>query len=191
MAEIISRLDKLVELIGGLVKPEPVADEDPTDVVTTEQPVVEPDVVEEIVETVEEALEAVGAVQATQNAEEKEGVSPAEISEMVSALMGEGEQEEDPAVDCNRGRTSCDALGIALKSFRKDLSQMSPRDRRKVLADLTAFIQRKNYTANDAASIYAAIWRAVQPPKAPDPRELGRKILSTRNVNYRNKKDLI
>ena len=200
VAEILSRLDKLVELIGGLVNPEHAADVDPADVVTTEQPAVEPDVVEEIAETVEEAMEAVGAVQAAQNAEEaasvivdpaQEGVSPEEISEMVSALMGEEEQEEDPAGDCNSGRTSGDALRTALKPFRGKLSQMSPKRRRKVCADLAAIMQRKNNAANDAASIYAAIRQAVQPQKAPDPRELGRKIMAARNVNYRNKKDLI
>ncbi len=189
VAEIIARLDRLVELIGSIV--EPAADEDPVaEEHPTADPAVEPDIVEEIVETVEETLEAVSTIPDDENAKEEEGVNPTEISEMVSAIIGEEEQEEDPAGDCNRGRTSCDELRVALKPHRHKLARMSPRKRRRVCADLTALMQYQNNGANNAG-IYAAIRQAAKGQKEADPRELGRKIQAARNVNYRNKKNLI
>ncbi len=229
VAEILSRLDKLVELIGGLVKP--AADEDPAagDPAAAEpiaEPAVEPDVIEEIVEGVEEALEAINAVEAVQAAGEteaagtdemeitsvsmdpsQEGVSPEEISELVAAVRNpEGAAEPDPALsvlsvaldpagDSRPGRSVGDTLRTNLMHLRGELTRMSPKERRKLCADLAARTYRKSLSTGGVS--YGDIWRAARDSRAarskeaPDPRELGRRIQAERNVNYRNQKNLI
>ena len=72
-------------------------------------------------------------------------------------------------------------LSAALLTFRPVLQRMSPRDRRKACADIAARM-RCTRRAGDG-KIYAALASARKP--APDLSALGKRIMASRNVNYK------
>ena len=164
-AGLLQRLDQLISLLAaGLPSAAPAEDEDPA---------------EEISEIVEEVLETAGTeTETAAPAEEiaeivEEILDPAASVTLEEAAEDEGE-EPDPA-------EAKDALRAALLTFRPVLKRMSPRDRRKACADIAARMRRTRRAGD--GRIYAALASARRP--APNLADLGRRIMASRNVNYK------
>ena len=168
LAGLLQRLDQLIALLnaglGTGEAPAPAGDEDPD--------------AGDIAEIVQEVIETAG--ETTAPAESAETI--AEIVEEIvepaaglSATLTEGDEEEneDPAAE--------DALRAALKTFRPVLARMTPRERRRACADIAANL-KKTRRGRDG-KVYAALAKAHKP--APNLSDLGRKIMASRNVNYK------
>ena len=179
LADIVSRLDKLIELLT----PAPAADEDP--------------VAEEVAEVIEEALEAAEAEAAEEPAAEilSEGIRPEEVAEIVGEILDPAETgTRDPLLDeCGEEEqevlTTGDALRAALTAVRPALAKMPRKQRRRVCADIAARMKRggrkpAGRRAADAG-VYAALSGMRRAAAPADEKELGRRIMAARNINCR------
>ena len=191
LADIVSRLDRLIELLT----PGPVYDDDP---------------VEEIAEAVEEAIEAataeegeaVGMTGGTAGINPEDfGVTPevlepedvAEIveeilepvsmealSEVLDPLGDECEEEEEQEV-----LATSDALRVALKAVRPALAKMPKKQRARVCADIAARLRKPAGRRGMDAGMYAAIAAKKRRPYRGNPADLGKRIMASRNINCR------
>ena len=188
LADIVSRLDRLIELLT----PGPASDENP---------------MEEIAEVVEEAIEAATAGEggdpstAFGMTEEAIGVTPevlepedvAEIveeilepvtmetlSEVLDPLGDECEEEEEQEV-----LSTGDALRVALKAVRPALARMPRKTRARVCADIAARLRRPAGRRVTDAGVYAAIAAKKRRPYRGNPADLGKRIMASRNINCR------
>ena len=179
LADIVSRLDKLIELLT----PAPAADEDP--------------VAEEVAEVIEEALEAAEAEAAEEPAAEilSEGIRPEEVAEIVGEILDPAETGTgDPLLDeCEEEEqevlSTGDALRAALTAVRPALAKMPRKQRQRVCADIAARMKRggrkpAGRRAADAGT-YAALSAMRRSAARPDEKELGRRIMASRNINCR------
>ena len=173
LAEVLSRLDQIITLLSG-----PVTDDDP---------------IEEMAQAIEEGLEAAGAdpiVDENENPAE----AVAQISEVVEQILDPtaqllspaGEDEDDPN---ERPVCAGDVLRAGLNMNRSDLMRLNSRGRKRVCGDMVRHYRgpktRKGKAA-DTGSPYAAIRRkAVARGPVGGGTELGRRIMATRNVNYK------
>ncbi|MBR3335373.1 MAG: DUF2213 domain-containing protein [Clostridia bacterium] len=165
LADVISRLDRIITLLSPAAQ-----DEDP---------------VEEIVEAVEEAVEAAAEAEAvTELPEAAEEV--AAIVEEILQPEGEGITEAVEGDACERNEpeviSTGDALRAALVPMRPVLAKMPLKQRRRVCADLAARLNGKQIARK---GIYGAIHDAARRRPDEDP-ELGKRIMASRNPNYKN-----
>ena len=165
LADIIERLDRIIALLTPAT-----GDEDP---------------VEEMAEAVEEALAAAEGEEAADE-DEPTAEEVQEITEVLEEILdpeviAEGD-EDDP--DGQEVLCTGDALRIALKSMRPVLNKMSRKQRKRACADIAATLrqQRKKGKGTDAI---AALASKRQKMAARNSAALGRKIMETRNVNYK------
>ena len=188
LADIVSRLDRLIELLT----PGPVYDDDP---------------VEEIAEAVEEAIEAATAEEggdpstALGMTEETIGEAPevlepedvAEIveeilepvsmealSEVLDPLGDECEEEEEQEV-----LATSDALRVALKAVRPALAKMPKKQRARVCADIAARLRKPAGRRGTDTGVYASIAAKKRKPYRGNPADLGKRIMASRNINCR------
>ena len=196
LADIVSRLDRLIELLT----PGPVYDDDP---------------VEEIAEAVEEAIEAATAEEgygetslrrgdpstALGMTEETTGVTtealePEDVAEIVEEILepvsmealsevldpigDECEEEEEQEV-----LATSDALRVALKAVRPALAKMPKKQRARVCADIAARLRRPAGRRGTDAGVYASIAAKKRRPYRGNPADLGKRIMASRNINCR------
>lgn len=163
LGEVISRLDQIIALLTPAARDEENS-------------------AEEIAEAVEEAIEA-----AAETAEGEPEITAETVAEMmeeildpaVSAIIPEetgSEEDEDPEQEII---CSADALRAALTAVRPALAKMPAKQRRRVCADIAMRLRDSRRPASDAR-IYAAL---AQARKKPDPADLGRRIMASRNAN--------
>ena len=175
-AGILERLDRIIELLTPAA-----ADEDP---------------VEEIVEAVGEAVEEAVAEAAMEEpgiAEEfAEGTSPEEISEIVEEIvepvLSETLEEETAGDECGdpeEETSATDALRAALTAIRPALARMPKKQRRKVAADIAARMRKQSGRKAADGKTYAALAAASRRKPAAVGADLGRRIMASRNPNYR------
>ena len=164
LSDILSRLDQIISLLTPA--PGPAVDEDPA---------------EEIAEVVEEVIETVQTEEAP-DAEE-------EVAEIVEEILtGETDvtlpEQQNGDEECDEPQpeviSTGDALRAALKAVRPALAKMPKKQRQRICADIAA---RLNGTPAHKG-IYAAIGDAARrkPEAGPD---LGRRIMASRNPNYK------
>ena len=183
LADIVTRLDKLIELLS----PGPMYDDDPA---------------EEVAEAVEEAIEAViaeeggdpstalGMTQGETDVLEPEDVAeiveeilepvPMEaLSEVLDPLGDEcGEEEEQEVLSTG------DALRVALKAVRPALARMPRKQRMRVCADIAARLRRAPAGRRGTdAGVYAALAARQRKVARGSSAELGKRIMAKRNVN--------
>jgi len=177
LADIVSRLDRIIELLT----PGPASDEDP---------------IEEIAEAVEEAIEAATAEEEPVADEETgEIIDPEEIAEIVEEILEPVPAEAlsevlDPVEDeCGEEEeeslTTGDALRVALKAVQPVLAKMPRKQRMRVSKDIAAKLQRQNKRRGADTGIYAAIAGSRRKPARKNPAELGKRIMASRNINCR------
>jgi len=178
LADIVSRLDRIIELLT----PGPASDEDP---------------IEEIAEAVEEAIEAATAEEETVQPDEETGeiIDPEEIAEIVEEILEPVPAEAlsevlDPVEDeCGEEEeeslTTGDALRVALKAVKPALAKMPRKQRMRVSKDIAARLQRQNSRRGADTGIYAAIAGSRRKPARKNPAELGKRIMASRNINCR------
>ena len=178
LADIVSRLDRIIELLT----PGPASDEDP---------------VEEIAEAVEEAIEAATAEEETVLPDEETGeiIDPEEIAEIVEEILEPVPAEAlsevlDPVEDeCGEEEeeslTTGDALRVALKAVQPVLAKMPRKQRMRVSKDIAAKLQRQNKRRGADTGIYAAIAGSRRKAPRKNPAELGKRIMASRNINCR------
>jgi hypothetical protein len=163
LEELNSKLDRILELLGGTA-----TDEDP--------------IVEEVAEAIEEALEAGAAVEEPE-AVEGEETSVEEIAELIEEIVEPANEELDCG-DPDNGEvlTTGDALRAALTAMHPQLKKMSKKQRQKACADIAAKLkkQRKASGKDSLASLAARSSRSKK-----DPKDLGKKIMASRNANSR------
>lgn len=161
MMEIISRLDRIIELLTPVAPA--VADEDPVD---------------EIASVVEEALETAVEAESSNDPELAEAAEEvAEVIEEVADPLSEVIQPEDCGPQNNN---STDAVRAALTAMRPALANMSKAQRKKIGADIVAKLKKQKATDGRA---YAAIAARARKGKA-DISDLGKRIMEKRNPNY-------
>lgn len=155
LEELNSKLDQILVLL------QPAAtDEDP--------------IVEEVAEAIEEVLEVAEEPEAPAGTMAEE-TTVEEIAELVEGIV-------DPVVDeCGEEEgevlTSGDALRTALKAVHPQLKKMSKKQRQKACADIAARLKKSRKTSGKDA--YAAL--ASMKRKTSDPKDLGRRIMESRN----------
>ena len=155
LEELNSKLDQILALL------QPAAtDEDP--------------IVEEVAEAIEEVLEVAEEPEAPAGtmAEETTVEEIAElVEEIVDPLQDECGEEEGEVLK------SSDALRTALKAVHPQLKKMSKKQRQKACADIAARLKKARKTSGkDAYANLAAMKR-----KKADPKDLGRRIMESRN----------
>ena len=191
LADIVSRLDRLIELLT----PGPASDENP---------------MEEIAEVVEEAIEAAtaGEGETAGMTEGAAGINPEDfgmttevlepedvaeiveeilepvtmetLSEVLDPLGDECEEEEEQEV-----LSTGDALRVALKAVRPALARMPRKTRARVCADIAARLRRPAGRRVTDAGVYAAIAAKKRRPYRGNPADLGKRIMASRNINCR------
>ena len=160
VAGIIERLDKLIALLTPAA-----TDEDPAEEIA--------EIVEEVVEAAaEEPAAEIPAVEEQEIAELIESIVEPEASVTLEETEGD-EDPEDPDKPC-----ASDALSAALLAVRPALARMSRKQRRKVCADIAARFRRRS--PNGLDSRYAAV-----KPAAGNYAALGKRIMASRNPNYK------
>ncbi len=158
---IIERLDRII----ALLEPAPAADEVP----------------EEIAEAIEEAVEA--AEQTENPAAGEVSAVMEEILDPVASVILENEADEEEQELPEVLRTG-DALRAALAAVRPVLARMPRNMRRKMAGDIAANLRRTRGRGTTGADAYAALASARR-RTAPASAELGKKIMASRNSNYR------
>ena len=106
-----------------------------------------------------------------------------------SVLEPDGETdacEEDPTLQ----EEASDALRVALKAIRPALANMPKAQRRKVAADIAAKLQRssgRSARKGSTPGAYAALAARsrARDSRMADPAALGRRIMASRNANYK------
>ena len=183
LADIVSRLDRLIELLT----PGPVYDDDP---------------IEEIAEAVEEAIEAATAEEGDPSTvvgmtmEDPEVLEPEDVAEIVEEILepvsmealsevldpigDECEEEEEQEV-----LATSDALRVALKAVRPALAKMPKKQRARVCADIAARLRRPAGRRGTDAGVYASIAAKKRKPYRGNPADLGKRIMASRNINCR------
>ena len=101
------------------------------------------------------------------------------LSQVLESSAGEDE-EEDP----EDSRRAADALRAALAAFRPQMARMTPRERQRFNADVARRMRKLTGKAGRDRNPYAAI-RGAAPARSRDARELGRRIMASRNVNLK------
>ena len=152
LQDIISRLDRLIELLTPA--PAPETDEDPE---------------EDIREIVEELLEA---------------AEPEDSGFLETEEMSDEDDPESCDPDEEEPRPAADHMIRSAVRALKPIIASLPKDRRKQAAD--AAMRALRSAGNPpcpSASPYAALARAA---RKPDPADLGRRIIQSRNVNYKH-----
>ena len=158
------------------------------------------DPVEEIVQAIAEATEEVATGETAPAVAEAEAV--AQIAEVVEAVVGKADdpddgnavsgvlepEGEDECGDPEDNQAAGDALRAALTVIRPALAKMSKQQRMKVSADIAARMRKKKGKRTGepmTPGAYVALAQARDRRQdAGDPRELGRKIMEKRNLNY-------
>ncbi len=175
-ADILQKLDRIIELLSPAPVTEPEAPEVPAG---------DEDPAEAVAEALEEALEAAEAAEAAAVPEE----APEEISRLLEAVLDpavsvtleEAGTGEEPEGDCGTPRLSEDALRSAIRSIRPLLARMPREQRRKVCEGLAA---RNRKPAGD--SVYARLRAAGgKGGRGTGGADLGRRIMESRNPNYK------
>lgn len=165
LGEVISRLDQIITLLS----PVPAADEDPA---------------EEIAEAVEEAMEAV-----TEEAEgDPPGTAAEEVAEIIEEILEPAAGEESSEIlsddECGEQEpeviSTGDALRAALAAVRPVLAKMPKKQRKRVSADIAARLNGRPVRQG----VYGAIGDSASRRTDTGP-DLGRKIMASRNPNYR------
>ncbi len=159
---LLEKMDRLIELLAGALAAPPVPGTDGDGEAG------------EIAEAVEEAVEAA----------QQEGEVPAEeIADLVETILeGEGSVTlEEKESDCADPDTARDALRAALLAVRPALKSLSPRQRRKIGADIAANLRERRKGAD--RNVYAALAAGRRAPANLS--ALGERIMAARNPNYR------
>ena len=175
LADIVTRLDKLIELLT----PGPVYDDDP---------------IEEITEAVEEAIEAAAAEEeAVADEELPEGIEPEDVAEIVEEILEPVPMEAlsevlDPLEDeCEEEEqeviSSEDALRVALKTVRPALAKMPKKQRMRVCADIAARLRKP--AGRRGTDAYFNIATRKRKGVRSNPADLGKRIMASRNINMR------
>ena len=177
LAGIISRLDRLIELLT----PAPAADDDP---------------VEEIAEAVEEAIEAAAAAEeepVLPDEDLPESLSPEDVAEIVGEILEPVSAEAlsevlDPVEDeCDPEEqevlSTGDALRTALRAVRPALARMPKKQRARVCADIAARLGRP--AGRRGMDAYAGLVTGKRKPPRRNPADLGKRIMASRNVNMK------
>ena len=168
LAEVLSRLDQIISLLTPAV---PAVDEIPAEGTA--------DLPEELAEVVEEAVEAVtgpGSELPGELAAIVEEVMEEETDPGVSSVLEPGENSDD---SCGDPRETGDTFRKALRAVRPALRKMSLRDSQRVCAD----IAKRLNVAKDKADAYIGLGDSCRPE--PDAADLGRRIMASRNPNYK------
>lgn len=154
LEELNSKLDQILALLQPAT-----TDEDP--------------IVEEVAEAIEEVLEVAEEPEAPVGTMAEETTAE-QITELVQEIVDplEDECEEEGEV-----LTSGDALRTALKAVHPQLKKMSKKQRQKACADIAARLKKSRKTSGKDA--YAAL--ASMKRKTADPKDLGRRIMASRN----------
>ena len=174
MADILARLEKLEAALAAKDADEP-EEEDPLKKL------------EDDLNEIEKAQEEPIAPDEDPTEPESHFVDPEQINEQ-DADIGEIEsleEEEAPALD----KRACDALRAGIKALKPVINQLPPGERKKA-ADAAVASLRKS--AGLASKPVRNDYLALKPRKkaadaAVDEGELGRRIMSSRNVNMKNK----
>lgn len=174
-ADILQKLDRIIELLTPAPVTEPEAPEVPAG---------DEDPAEAVAEALEEALEAAEAAEAAAVPEE----APEEISRLLEAVLEPAvsvtleEAGTETEGDCGTPRLSEDALRSAIRSIRPLLARMPREQRRKVCEGLAA---RNRKPAGD--SVYARLRAAGagRGGRGAGGADLGRRIMESRNPNYK------
>jgi len=204
--QILEALNRIISLLSGQTAdcgtPNPAEDEDPSAVaeavaetaagqmaenvaaaaVEAVAETIDPDVTADegedpVEELVAEILEPDDPDQTDPVSDEEENV----VSGILEPVEGEDE-EEDPEAAAQ----AADALRAALASFRPQLKRMTPKQRQRFNADVAARMKRLNarkQARNGRPNAYAALRKASAHDQSD--RDLGRKIMASRNVNLR------
>ena len=199
--EILAALNRIIELLtAGQAGPAPATqeDEDPAD------PAEEAETSDETLEgTAAEVAEAVAQAMGLEPdpagdedpveelvAKILEGEAADPVSPMDETAQGEilsqvlepdAEDEDENPEDCSR---AADALRTALAAFRPQLARMTPLERQRFNADIARRMRKLTGKAGRDRNPYAAI-RGTSSAHTRDSRELGRRIMATRNVNLK------
>ena len=159
LEDIVSRLDQII----ALLTPAPAADED---------------VAAEVAEVVEEVLEAAAAETEPEPANATE-----EIAALVEQIIEPGAAGES-GDECGEPQpeviSTGDALLAALKPMRPMLAKMPKKQRDRICADIAARLNGKTVRRGAYSAINDAGTR--RPAAGP---ELGKKIMASRNPNYK------
>ncbi len=163
MAEIVMRLDRIIELLTPAA-----ADDEPA---------------EEVAEAVEEALEAAAAEESGQP---YEGIQPEDVEELIEEILEpeDGEEPEGEALrdECEEEQkliTSGDALSAALRAVRPMLKTMTKKQRDRVCMDIAAKLGRTPGRLGADEKMMFATRRSGRGDA------LGKRIMAKRNVNCR------
>ena len=158
LTAIIGRLDRLIALLSPAG-----TDEEPEE---TPGSLTAAQVEQVVAEVVESGVE--------------NGTNPETIAETVAEIVApEASSVIGPESEEDCGKTpAADALRAALKSIRPALKRMSPAERLKVCADISAGLKK----AGDSR-VYAGMLSASRPQE--DPAALGERIMKARNINCR------
>ena len=178
LAEVISRLDRLIELLT----PGPAADEDIPEAVaeaveeaigaaTAEEPAADEELAGEI--TAEEVAEIV-----------EEVLEPIEGEEPVSAVFDPAEDECDPEEE-QEILTTGDAIRAALSAVRPALAKMPRKQRLRVSADIAARLKKPAARRGSDGGVYAAIAAGRHRSARENPAELGKRIMTQRNADMK------
>ena len=176
LAGVIERLDRLIALLTPQAPAgEPAADEEPDESAIT---------AEEIAGIVEEAVEAAQVEGGEPEGSDVPADAAEEIAELIESVLDPeasvtiGEGDEDPEDTCDP--YTSDAMKAALAAVRPALSEMSSRRRKQVSKDIAARFPRASRNGRD--KVYAEAGSAPLPPVTAD---LGRRIMASRNPNYK------
>ena len=173
LGEVISRLDQIITLLTPAA-----ADDDP---------------VEEIAEAVEEALEAVTAAEEESILPDEdlpEGTTPEEVAEIIEEILEPVSEVLDPLEDeCDPEEqevlSTGDALRAALHSVGPALLKVPEKDRLRLGNRLAASTRKA--TARKSTAAYDEIGAKRRKAKAADLSNLGKRIMATRNANYKKR----
>ena len=184
LTEILYRLDRLIDLLSPANPPLAVNTPAPADCGTpAANSDDEPE--KEIAEIVEEAMEAITASAENAPADPAEALSalveevlepaPEDLESILSSVLEPGAEEKEETSGLSR-----DVLRCALKSVSPRLQKISQAGRDKVCVDLAKRIKKlpKGAVYRD---MYTSQKKAVDSPTV----DLGKKIMASRNPNYK------
>ena len=188
LADVISRLDRIITLLSPAAADEDPSGEDPAGALA-----------EEILEAIGEAVAETAAETAAEAPEipaEPGTATPEEVIAMVGELMepslSEVLEPEEPSLDescCDPEKPAADTqeLRAALAAIRPAMVGMTKAQRQKAAADIAAKLWKKAGISAADGSTYAALAKAARRRPAVSG-DLGRKIMAARNANYAREK---